>query len=136
MSHPISELNLLLQSMEPILHSGVYVYCLVSHATDLSAVKVLATFRETEGISIVLPEAEALKAGFSVMFRAAWITLRVHSDLQAVGLTAAFASALGEAGISCNVMAGAYHDHLFVPIEQAQEAMAALQALQLRASHK
>jgi hypothetical protein len=85
---------------------------------------------------MVLPEVEALEAGFPVKFRAAWITLSVHSDLQAVGLTAAFASALGGAGISCNVMAGAYHDHIFVPVEQAQAAMAALRALQLQASQK
>ncbi len=131
MSKPISNLTLLLQSMEPTLHSGVYVYCSVSHATDLGAVTALATFREAEGITMVLPEAEALEAGFPIVFRAAWITLSVHSDLQAVGLTAAFASALGAAGISCNVMAGAYHDHIFVRVEQAQAAMAALRALQL-----
>lgn len=65
-----------------------------------------------------------------MLFRAAWITLTVHSDLQAVGFTAAFAGALGRAGISCNVVAGAFHDHIFVPVEQAQEALAALKALQ------
>ena len=54
----------------------------------------------------------------------------VHSDLNAVGLTAAFASALGGAGISCNVVAGAYHDHLFVPVERADDAMRALRSLQ------
>ncbi len=122
--------------MDPTLHSGVYVYCSVSHATDLSALTALATFREAEGITIILPEVEALKAGFTVMFRAAWITLSVHSDLQAVGLTAAFASQLGAAGISCNVMAGAYHDHIFVPVEHAQAAMAALRALQHQAPQK
>jgi uncharacterized protein len=56
------------------------------------------------------------------------------SDLQAVGLTAAFATALGRAGISCNVVAGAQHDHLFVPVEQAGRAMAELQGLQRTAS--
>jgi len=136
MNSPISNLTLLLQSMEPELHSGVYVYCSVSHATDLSAVSALATFRETEGITIVLPEAEALQACFTVMFRAAWITLKVQSDLQAIGLTAAFSSALGAAGISCNVMAGAYHDHIFVPVEQAEAAMSALLALQSQALQK
>jgi hypothetical protein len=65
-----------------------------------------------------------------VLFRAAWITLMVHSDLEAVGLTAAFAHALGQAGISCNVVAGAYHDHIFVPFEQALPAMDALIELQ------
>jgi uncharacterized protein len=69
-----------------------------------------------------------------VAFTAAWITLNVHSDLAAVGLTAAFSGALGQAGISCNVVAGVHHDHLFVPIDQAQRAMEALHALSRSAS--
>ncbi len=79
---------------------------------------------------MVVEEAYATRAGLQALFPCAWITLSVHSDLQAVGLTAAFASALGKAGISCNVVAGAYHDHIFVPAEQAQRAMDALWALQ------
>ena len=67
---------------------------------------------------------------FVSSIRSAWITLRAHSDLAAVGLTAAFARALGDAGISCNVVAGVHHDHLFVPVARAADAMAALQALQ------
>lgn len=62
--------------------------------------------------------------------RAAWITLTVHSDLAAVGLTAAFSRVLAEAGISCNVVAGVRHDHIFVPVERAADAMAALRRLQ------
>jgi hypothetical protein len=54
----------------------------------------------------------------------------VQSDLSAVGLTAAFSSALADAGISCNVVAGVFHDHLFVPVDQATQAMLTLQALQ------
>jgi hypothetical protein len=64
------------------------------------------------------------------MFRAGWITLTVNSDLQAVGLTAVFASALGKAGISCNVVAGAYHDHIFVPIERTSEAIKVLKNME------
>jgi uncharacterized protein len=90
----------------------------------------VATVAEAEGLTLVLPEEQAVNAGLPVLFRSAWITLTVHSDLQAVGLTAAFASALGKAGISCNVVAGAFHDHIFVPVEQAQQALAALQSLQ------
>jgi uncharacterized protein len=97
--------------------------------SDLGAI---ATFRETEGITVVLMEEAAKRRGLPVLFRAAWITLTVHSDLQAVGLTAAFAGALAEANISCNIMAGAFHDHLFVPVEKAQAAMAALRDLQKR----
>jgi len=59
--------------------------------------------------------------------------LTVHSDLQAVGLTASFARALADEGIACNVVAGARHDHLFVPIAAAAAAVNALNNLQSRA---
>lgn len=130
MSKPISNLAVLLSSMEPTLHAGVYAYCVVPHGADISALSPVATVCESEGLTVVLPEEHALNAGLSVLLRTAWITLTVHSDLQAVGLTAAFANALGDAGISCNVVAGAFHDHIFVPFEQAQQAMAALKDLQ------
>lgn len=130
MGNAISNLAVLLRSMEPWLHDGVYAHCVVPHGFDLSALSPVATVTESEGLTLVLPEAEAVRAGLSVRLRAAWITLTVHSDLQAVGLTAAFASALGQAGVSCNVVAGAFHDHLFVPVEQAQRALSALEALQ------
>lgn len=134
MTSPISDLAALLRSMQPVLHAGTYAYCVVPHGTDLSALSVVVTVAESEGLTVVLPEAQAIEAGLSVLFRAAWITLTVHSDLQAVGLTAAFATALGRAGISCNVVAGAWHDHLFVPVEQAQQALDALKALQQAAA--
>ena len=78
----------------------------------------------------MVDEETAGRRGWPVLFRAAWITLTVHSDLEAVGLTAAFARALGEAGISCNVMAAAYHDHIFVPFDDGPRAFDALVALQ------
>lgn len=130
MSSAISNLAVLLSSMEPALHAGVYAYCVVPHGADISALSPVATVSESEGLTLILSEEQAINAGLSVLLRAAWITLTVHSDLQAVGLTAAFAVALGRAGISCNVVAGAFHDHIFVPVERAQQALAALEALQ------
>jgi len=130
MSSPISDLAILLRSLEPFLNEGVYVFSTLAHEADLSGLAPIATVREREGITVVLEEEAAKGAGLPVLFRTAWITLTVHSDLQAIGLTAAFAGALGQAGISCNVIAGAFHDHLFVPIEAAQAAMAALRELQ------
>ena len=134
MSKAISSLTVLLGSMEPTLHAGVYAYCVVPPGADASALSPVATVQESEGLTLVVPEEQAIRAGLAVLFRAAWITLKVHSDLQAVGLTAAFATALAEAGIGCNVVAGAFHDHIFVPADQAQPAMAALQALQERST--
>jgi uncharacterized protein len=83
----------------------------------------LGTFREAEGVTAIVP-AE-LAEGAPVFAR---IVLTVHSDLEGVGLTAAVATALAEAGIACNVVAALHHDHLFVPVDRAQEALAILQS--------
>lgn len=91
---------------------------------------VVACVRESEGMSVILAEVDAIRLNVPIVFRAAWLTLSVHSDLSAVGLTAAVAAALARAGISCNVVAGTQHDHIFVPYEQADAAMTALLELQ------
>lgn len=118
--------------MQPSLNEGVYVFASVPPDTDARALEPIATFREAEGLTLIVEEERARKAGLPVLFRAAWITLTVHSDLQAVGLTAAVAAALAQAHISCNVVAAAFHDHLFVPVESGGDALAALQQLQRR----
>lgn len=116
--------------MCPDLHDGVYVFASVPTLAELAGGDCIATFREAEGWSVIAEEHEADRVGLQVLYRAAWITLTVHSDLNAVGLTAAVAAALGAAGISCNVVAAAYHDHLFVPVASAEAALASLRALQ------
>ncbi|MDR5828901.1 ACT domain-containing protein [Caballeronia sp. LP006] len=130
MSQAISDLNTLLASMRPELQPGVYVFASLPHDAVVSGAGIVATFREREGMTVVMEEAAAQAANIAPLFRAAWITLTVHSDLAAVGLTAAFARALGDAGISCNVLAAAYHDHIFVPVEHAGRAINTLLALQ------
>lgn len=129
MDEPISDLDVLLGSLDPRLNDGVYVYSTVPFETDLSLMPVVFTFREDEGITIILRESEAIANGLPILFRAAWITLTVNSSLDAIGLTGAFADALGNAGISCNVVAGARHDHIFVPFDLANAAMKVLHDL-------
>jgi len=126
----ISDLGTLLASMQPELQPGVFVFASLPHDAALSGAGIVATVREREGLTVVMEEGAAKAAGVTPLFRAAWITLTVHSDLNAVGLTAAFARALGDAGISCNVIAAAYHDHIFVPVDDAARAMNALLNLQ------
>ena len=116
--------------MQPVKNPGVYVFASVLPGTDISKLEPIATIREKEGITVVVTEEQALIAQLSVLFRSTWITLNVHSDLQAIGLTAAFSAALGQANISCNVIAGAFHDHIFVPVELGDKAMASLLDLQ------
>jgi hypothetical protein len=130
MSQPISDLKLMISGMEPVLNEGVYAYTSVPYGTDTSLYFSIATVREMEGMTLLVPENQALENGWPVLFRCAWITLHVHSDLNACGLTAAFSKALADEKISCNVVAGAYHDHIFVPVDLATQSMAALKRLQ------
>jgi uncharacterized protein len=123
-------LKRLLRTLEPMRQPGVYVFASVAEAATLDGAEVVASIREREGLSLILAEEEAARLGVTPLFRAAWITLTVHSELEAVGLTAAFSTALAEKGISCNVVAGAFHDHLFVPVARAEEALAVLRELQ------
>jgi uncharacterized protein len=126
---PINDLPTLLRSMQPVLNDGCFVFTTIAHESSIPLEKVVAMIREREGISLVLREGDAIAAQLPIHFRAAWITLNVHSDLQAVGLTAAFAKALAHAGLSCNVVAGTFHDHIFVPFDSAARAMRALVSL-------
>ena len=134
MKNPITNLNLLLASMEPTLNAGIYYFATLKPEQDLPLSALIATIREEEGLSVVVTEETAQNYKLAVKFKAAWITLTVHSDLAAVGLTAAFAKVLGEENISCNVVAGNCHDHIFVPYEKADIAMITLHALQQASS--
>jgi hypothetical protein len=124
-----TSLTTLLRSMSPQLNAGEYVFCTLRDGQSPSGVDILGSFREQEGLTVIVERAQAEQAGFNFDYVAAWITLNVHSALEAVGLTAAFATALGKAGISCNVIAGYYHDHLFVGQADAERAMQVLRDL-------
>ncbi|MDX6348924.1 MAG: uncharacterized protein QOF84_3714 [Streptomyces sp.] len=124
------DLTKLLSGMQPQLNAGRYVFTTVPDSREVpGGVRPVATVAEDEGLTLVVPQEEADRAGLGYDYVAAWITLRVHSALDAVGLTGAFATALAEAGLSCNVVAGFHHDHLFVPYEQAEQAVEILKAL-------
>jgi uncharacterized protein len=114
------DLRRLIEGMEPELRPGEYVFV----AGDVP--DAVATVREPEGMSAVVARADADAAGLEYDFVAAWITLTVHSALDAVGLTAEVSARLADAGIGCNVVAGARHDHLFVPADRVQAALRAL----------
>lgn len=127
---PISDLAELLRSMQPVLNPGVYAFCVVPEGADTTRFSPLGTFREAEGVTVIVEESVAATHGLTPLFKAAWITLMVNSDLAAVGLTAAISRALADAGISCNVVAAAHHDHLFVPVERGSDAIEVLRRLQ------
>jgi len=117
------DLNTLLKTMKPKHNIGDYVFCITNDLTIVNPDDVILLFKEQEGNTIIIKKelADSLKLEYS--FVASWITLTIHSSLEAVGLTAAFSKALSEEGISCNVVAAFYHDHIFVDKKDTEKAM-------------
>jgi hypothetical protein len=128
-----SDLQKLLSGMCPELKPGRYVFTTVEDGVP-SGVTPVVTVAEHEGLTLVVPLEEADAAGLAYDYVAGWITLRIHSALEAVGLTASVARELADAGLSCNVVAGFHHDHLFVPYEHADRAVAVLESLARRSA--
>lgn len=126
------DLDTLIAGMEPALRPDPYVVVTVDDPATLGATVPAATVAEDEGLTAVLTRAQADDLGLPYDYVAAWITLQIHSALDAVGLTAAFSRALAGAGLSCNVLAGYHHDHLLVPWDERDAALDALRGLAVR----
>ena len=124
----VTDLAALIDTMEPVLVEGRFVYACVpaGELADHLTRAPLGMFREAEGVTLILPAEAAGDLAASPPMR--MITLTVHSSLEAVGLTAAFATALTAEGISANVVAGFHHDHIFVPDPQSEQAVSVLRA--------
>ncbi len=125
----VSDLSILLHGLAPELHPGEFVYCTLDSTDVPATVEPVAAIREAEGLTLVLPRIQAEQLGLGFSFPCAWITLTIHSNLEAVGLTPVVSKALAANGIACNIIAGYYHDHLFVPFKHAERAMNTLISL-------
>ncbi len=124
------DLGALLRHMKPDLRPGIFVFCTIPTAEPIpAALNPLLTFREQEGITLVIPHEEAGAAGLPYAFASRLITLTVHSALDAVGFLAAITACLAASGISVNAVSAFHHDHLFVPADRADEAMVLLQEM-------
>jgi len=107
-------LSILIREMKPFINDGEYIFTTVKDTFNIHTKDIIGQFKEAEGITLILDKTVADKLGLTYSFIASWITLKIHSALDAVGLTAAFSSELAKHNISCNVVAGFYHDHIFV----------------------
>lgn len=125
----VTDLPTLLRTMKPEHNPGDFVFCQTDDPGRLHLGDIILLFKEKESWTVVVHRQVADKLNLSYSFLAAWITLTVHSSLQEVGLTAAFARALADQDISCNVVAAYYHDHIFVDKEDIDKAMAVLHRL-------
>lgn len=126
------DLRKLLATMEPALKDGEFVFATIEGQAVPDDLHPIGTFREDEGLTVILPAAEAMRVGLPASKPMRLITLTVHSSLEAVGLTAAFATELTRHGISANVVAAYYHDHIFVAAADAERAVVALKGLSER----
>lgn len=129
---PISDLPTLISSMNPVLNDSVYYFATLTK--NIPPTDIIASIYEQEGLSVVVSEQTAKQHNLATQFKSAWITLNAHSDLSAIGLTATFAKALSDVDISCNVVAGNHHDHIFVPFDKKELAIQTLLALQQSAN--
>jgi len=128
----IVDSKVLLKEMKPILDGTDYVFCTkkcFKIDKEIISLRPIATFLEEEGMTVVLSKKNADIHQLSYDTVLNKITLEVHSSLEAVGLTAAISTALASESISANVIAGFYHDHIFVPKDKANLALKTLQNL-------
>ena len=125
-----TDLRKLLASMTPQLLTGTYVFAMLKPGASLpDGLEPVMQFREREGLTLIVAEDEAQAAGLAGTFRCRMITLDIHSSLEAVGFLAAITTRLAAAGMGVNPVSAFYHDHLFVPAERAEEALAILREL-------
>jgi hypothetical protein len=128
----VRDTQAMIASMAPELRPGRFAFVGCGEDKDLAAAcrdVAIAMFAEIEGPSFVVPIETAEARGIEALAMRQ-ITLTVHSALDGVGLTAAIAQALAANGVACNMVAAFHHDHVFVPEEQAERALAVLKALQ------
>jgi hypothetical protein len=108
---------------------GVFVFATLPSGSAVPAnLNPVMVFREREGDTLLLEE-EATAAGLRSTFRSRMITLNIHSSLDAVGFLAVITTRLAAAGMGVNPVSAYFHDHLFVPADRADDAMAMLQTL-------
>lgn len=126
-----SSLDKLLAGLNPVLDESVYVFATVPATSlpDFNLQNVKGIFMEDEGVTLILTQQAAQQTGLRTEGEYRCITCQIHSSLEAVGMTAAMSTALTAAGISANVVAAYFHDHIFVPASRADEAVTVLRTL-------
>ncbi len=120
------DLEVLVRCLEPVLNAGTFVFCTTKTSNIVPFDQIVASIRETEGTTLILDQRVADNYNLKYHYKAAWITLKVHSSLDAIGLTALFSDCMAKHAISCNVVAGYYHDHIFVAEKEALKAIEVL----------
>lgn len=125
-----TNLEKLIASMEPVLHPGEHVFMTIPFGDPVPEnLAPVMQFHEPEGTTVIVDKEKADHLELDYIFPCRMITLNVHSSLEAVGFMAQVATVLAEAGIPVNPVSGYFHDHVFVPVDRADDALSILQLL-------
>ncbi|HUB48457.1 MAG TPA: ACT domain-containing protein [Acetobacteraceae bacterium] len=130
MAAPVHELATLAANAQPMLRDGEFGFCCVPKGEAIPrGLTPILWFAEDEGTTLIIPLAQAQAIGIACEFPSRMITLTINSALDAVGFLAAITTRLAAAGISVNAVSAFHHDHIFVPLTRAEEAMELLSSL-------
>lgn len=125
----VKNISELIKGMTPVLNDGDYVFLSVQEPININRRDTICEFKEKEGTTVILERKKADELNLDYDFIASWISLKINSSLEAIGFTAVFSSELAKYNISCNVIAGYFHDHIFVKKEDAEKAVRVLEKL-------
>ncbi len=117
-----TDLQEVLNSLQVSCDEVEYGFATVKQGEAISSNDVLCTFREDEGLTVIASKDYLAAKEFAFEGVYAKLTVEVHTSLELVGLTAVLAKALADNGISANVVAAYYHDHVFVQYDVRQKA--------------
>ena len=124
-----NKLSTLLANLSPQLNEGKYVFVTTELINHVPLTEIISLIQEDEGFSLILKKEVADRLNLQYSYVASWITLSLPTSLDAVGLTAAFSNELAENKISCNVVSGFYHDHIFVDHKDTKAALSVLNSM-------
>ncbi len=125
----LTDLKDTLDSLKVSCDEIEYSFASVPDDSLISRDKVLATFQENGRLAVIAPKEFLDSKEIENEGPYAKLTIDVHTSLELVGLTAVMATKLAKNGISANVVAAFYHDHVFVQYDLRKKAIELLESL-------
>ena len=120
-----TDLKKILESIDPYLVDESFIFMTTDQSLSSisNTLNPIASFKENEGLSIVITQATADKNAITYDSVFSCISLGVHSSLESYGLISIISRELTQNNISTNVFSGYYHDHIFVQSGKADKAL-------------